>query len=388
MTIKKDSLIKLIVVFLGLSIPIGEKLNSIFPGISLLYVYIGALLILVSLLIHTSRITVKFNSLLLLTLLILVSSIFSFNGSFTLTGMFEHFKTIVFILISSFLLLNFKFNRKLIDVFLSSFVSSYTAIYLFYLIISFNEISRFSSSYINPNAFAFDSLFVVFTSMYFIFSKKVKHRFLYFIPMVLSLSGILISGTRSAIIGLVVGVLVTPFVIKKVKTGVLFSIILIITTLVIVYQFDSPISERIARILYGDSISSSFRDNLRLDIWVDYLRNVNRYFWFGLNTDYWNLINERITHNTFLYIFVSYGVFALILYSWIITKVIHKYLVKTLFANRKSIYLAAGFIGILTMSLFLDVLNLRVFWTVLFLIIGLNSHDGELAIHGETCHER
>lgn len=388
MTIKKDNLIKLLIVFLGISIPMGEKLNSIVPGISLLYVYNGALLILVSILIYSSKITFKFNSLLLLTLLILLSSIFSFTGTYTISSIFEHFKTIVFILISSFLSLNFKFNRKLIDVFLQAFVLSYSAIFLFYLFSSFNQISRFSSSYINPNAFAFDSLFVVFTSMYLIFNKKVKHRFLYFLPMFLSLSGILLSGTRSATIGLIIGILVTTFVVRKVKTGMLFSIILIITTLVIVYQFDSPISERIARILYGDSISSSFRDNLRIDIWTDYLRNIDLYFWIGLNNDYWNMINERITHNTFLYIFVSYGIFALVLYSWVIATVIYKYLNKTLLFSRKSVYLTAGFIGILTMSLFIDVVNLRVFWTMLFIIIGLNSNASGRSIYGEVDHER
>lgn len=388
MTIKKDNLIKLLIVFLGISIPMGEKLNSIVPGISLLYVYNGALLILVSILIYSSKITFKFNSLLLLTLLILLSSIFSFTGTYTISSIFEHFKTIVFILISSFLLLNFKFNRKLIDVFLQAFVLSYSAIFLFYLFSSFNQISRFSSSYINPNAFAFDSLFVVFTSMYLIFNKKVKHRFLYFLPMFLSLSGILLSGTRSATIGLIIGILVTTFVVRKVKTGMLFSIVLIITTLVIVYQFDSPISERITRILYGDSISSSFRDNLRIDIWTDYLRNIDLYFWIGLNNDYWNMINERITHNTFLYIFVSYGIFALVLYSWVIATVIYKYLNKTLLFSRKSVYLTAGFIGILTMSLFIDVVNLRVFWTMLFIIIGLNSNASGRSIYGEADHEQ
>ena len=379
--IHKHNIIKTLVILMGISISLGEKFNEFIPNASLVYVFIGFLLMLTSIIFYSNKIIIKFSLFFMFFLTIILSTVINYSLNISFLEFIDYYKPVIFISIALLLVFNFKNDSKLIGTFLKSFIFSYVFVFAFFLFKENFQFTRFSSSYMNPNSFAFDSLTIIFSSLYLLLSKDVKHRFLYIITIIVSVFGLILSGTRSSLLGMIIGILLIPLFTKKVRIKSLVLIGSLSFLILILYQYDNFISDKMMRFLYGDSQASSYQDNLRYEIWKDYLINVKSFFWFGLNINKWNQINDRITHNTFLFVFVNYGFLTILTYIILIISTFKKYFKNRAEIFNNEVYIIVGLLSLLFTSLFIDIINFRIFWIWFLLSMSIvnNSKKTEIS---------
>lgn len=125
------------------------------------------------------------------------------------------------------------------------------------------------------------------------------------------------------------------------------------------------LSSLLSRLLFGDSETSSYGNNLRLKIWAEYVDVIVRNPILGISLDLTQrpYIRDRQwdPHNTFFYLGSRYGVIALFLYvSWVIYMVI-----SAIFKKKKTPFFIAAlsmFAAILVNSCVQDLMNTSSLW--------------------------
>lgn len=120
-----------------------------------------------------------------------------------------------------------------------------------------------------------------------------------------------------------------------------------------------------ARIISGETTKEgTIGNNLRFEIWHEYLKNYKSYFLLGSSPDY--LIqtkngNRYYTHNTFLQIFVRYGIFALLTFlAFIFVLFLRAYF--DIKKTKSNIVYYQLYVAFLIWSLFKDFMALPYFW--------------------------
>lgn len=384
LVISNLGLIDILIILCGLTAPIGEKMNVYFEGISKAYVFLGLILItfylIEAMLLKTK--TIKKNDKVVKSFIAFSLFVFIHTTVEYILKIYAHnyidlltqFKVTIFILISFFLLKSFEKKRKRVDYFIFSFNISFLILFIFFNNFEFaNTVMRAEGVYSDSNAFALDALFVVFTSFYLLSIKKIGRTFI-ILTLIIGAFGIFLSGTRSVFLGIMLGLIFYFITIKN--TTKRFKILILLISMLSIVPLIVPketILLMFNRFIAGDSDASSYSNNIRLLIWKDYLRSWKHYIVFGLDNQLWNLINIRITHNTYLYILVRYGIIGFILYiSFIISNIKAYY---SSLKRRKQGYLIifSCFIANLVTSFFIDSLSLKTFWLMWILILYFNS---------------
>lgn len=137
------------------------------------------------------------------------------------------------------------------------------------------------------------------------------------------------------------------------------------------------LSGLIERFFYGDSEASSFSNNLRLRIWVEYIKVIAKHPVTGISFDLSQrpVIGNRDwdPHNTFLYLASRYGVIVTIVFlAWVIIAA-----VGAVFQKKKSLFYIAVFsmlAAMLANAFVQDLVNTSTLWIALGLTLFAQSH--------------
>jgi len=376
---EKFNTIDLLVILCGLTAPIGEKMNIYFPYFSKLYVFFGAILSLFYLFgfIINKRYKISIST---RTGLYFLLFIYKFFHSFWMyffshksSNIFDYFKIIIFMNIAFILLCCFKSKQNRVDFFVISFNVSFFIIFIFFNTFNTSDIViRAEGVYKDANAFGLDAVFVLFTSLSLL--AKTKTNILNVIIFFASIIAVFLSGSRSAVIGTLLGIFYYFNSMKSLKKKIkLFIVLLIMFFSIILLIPETHSIPIIRRLFFGSSKTSGYMNNVRLEIWLDYLLAWKKYVLIGLDKDYWHLINKYITHNTYLYFLVSSGIFGFIAYLaliWSNLKMYYK-VRKSDIEGHSAIF--SLFLAMLTISFFFDTLTLKIFWIIWILVINYND---------------
>ncbi len=230
---------------------------------------------------------------------------------------------------------------------------------------------RLSAGFLDPNAFGLSAVVCIFLSAFVLFMPAPK---LYLVMTSVfactGLLGLFMSGSRGALLGVFIGVLVTILYLpirKKVFTFTGCIMLCVITILI------TPSSVlKMAHARTSITLIEKSRGAKRLDIWREYLSNASNYFWCGtgFKRSREAIKNEQhglyVPHNNYLEVFVEYGIIGLILFLiamcslWLTMK-------KNLVPSRSVIL--GLFSSWLTISFFLSNFTCRETWLVLAIII-------------------
>jgi glycosyltransferase involved in cell wall biosynthesis/O-antigen ligase len=132
----------------------------------------------------------------------------------------------------------------------------------------------------------------------------------------------------------------------------------------------------LTRIFFGNKTeSSSLLSNLRFTIWAKYLTKVKDYWLIGAENGFTSVSpvvdkTTRACHNTFLYMFVQYGIFAMGLIVALTIILIKKHIF-TPNDNPQMAPLAGLLTGLLFFLMFSDLVSVSVVWLSLAILCGV-----------------
>lgn len=304
-----------LICIMGLSMAWGEQLNVINPLVSKIFVIAGVLLFLIlvieSLGAGKKRVLNPMNtwfwltlSTILLVLFLRFDEISSIKES---SEIIDKFKIPIFLIILWSLCSCFQSNSKLITLFLLSFLLSFIATAPFGVDVEYEFATRFAGTYANPNTYAVECVFAVYASLYLLSHGRFKY--FYYIAILIAVYYLLRTGSRGAFSSLSIGVALLTMLHSTAKQKVaIFSVVGIM--LLIVSSSSILASYGVLDRLFEKSYSG----NIRLTIWASYLSNIDMFFWIGMKEENFQLINHFTPHNSFLGLWVRYGIFLLISY--------------------------------------------------------------------------
>lgn len=365
-----------LVILCGLLAPVGERMNEYIPNISKAFVIVGAIFVFFyifrSFIVNNGKIRkivdkpIKLYFYLILYFFLYstvehVYKIYTYEN----TNILEQYKIVIFMIISFFIFFSNKDKIDGFKYFVLPFNISFTIMFILFNESNIaNTVFRAEGVYLNANAFAIDALFVMFTSLIFL-SQKNTNKLFHSVTLVVSGVGLFMSGTRSAFIGLIIGILIYLFRLKNYKKKL--QIILGIVVFVIIVTINLPrdlISLMLKRLLGGDSDISSYSNNIRLSIWWDYLKNWKEFIIIGLDDNLWNNINIRNTHNSYLFILVRYGFIPMAIYFSLIYSFFKKRFKSIKNSNQPSLIIYGMLVSTLITTLFIDALSIKTFWII------------------------
>lgn len=384
-----DKFIDILFVLLGLSSPLGERVNEHFPHLSQLYVIVGLIIVIFSLFNYfsskrnrvekISKAAVAYATLVLFiffhNLVIFLQAVVS-NSNIDFLNLY---KQTIFMVISLAFVLQSVEKKKRISLFIFGFNLSFALVFLFLNNFTFyNNVIRAEGAYTNANSFAFDAMFVVFTSIFLLVQKKKLIHFST-ITLLIGIVALFLSGTRSALIGTTIGLiyylLSNKQVHEKIKGVITFAVISFIILLIFPKELLHP---TLMRLIHGDSNISGFLNNIRLKIWLDYSRSWKEFIGYGIPLEIWRSINIRDTHNTFLYIIVRYGLFGLITYLALLYSSIKEYFDHGSYSKKDSRIIFSLMISMSIISLFFDALSIKTFWIIWSLVMIFSVYRNRL----------
>lgn len=147
---------------------------------------------------------------------------------------------------------------------------------------------------------------------------------------------------------------------------------------------DKSFSDLIDRLLYGDSESSSYKNNLRLNIWAEYIKVIADHLAFGTSFDQamrpeiGNIVRDP--HNTVLFIGFRYGIIPMALYLIMFITIA----VKAIFKKKKTsnyIVVLAMFAAIICISMVNDLMDTGALWVAFALTFTVYIQSGETPVH-------
>jgi O-antigen ligase len=239
--------------------------------------------------------------------------------------------------------------------------------------------SRYTGALLDPNALGLSADIALFISIYIIIFNNAT----LFIKLVnifiasFAFYTLIASGSRGALLGLITGLLIIILKISSInkRTTFLLSVIFIAIFGLIfggMQYFDTFISRtNMSRIITDQGAG-------RLEIWGDYINNIEQYWLTGVGFGrelevVKNTSNSNaIAHNTYLGVFVEFGIVGLFLFLVSILKLLKNLRIKNL--NNINIIVIAIFVSWMVISFFLDTLALRESWMILGLTAAFDNH--------------
>lgn len=383
---------KYLTFIMGVCITFGENLNEYIPYASQAYVVIGvffAISVIISEWVLRRRNVLRFYSgtykvwfcLIIYLLTLLIVRFFIIGERYTEDeGILDYFRTVIFLVIGLALFSILKEDINMLNVFIKGIVTGFFFALPFGSFKAYYGSERFLGTYNNPNVLALDCCIVIFCLFFLLANKKMILLKVSLGVIVLLI--LVLTGTRGAILGVLVPVFF--YVLKNVKAEYkvllpILGILLLLMLLVYVKLADSSILNRF--LSDGDAGTSDAAD-LRLTIWFSYLKNIKRYFLFGMKISDLQLVSTKTPHNTYLGVFVRYGFFTFILYMGIVIAMIKKAL-KYIFDKEESGYskaLGCMLLGVLICGFFTENLFSRATYAVWAVFLAKDYYNNNLSI--------
>ena len=363
---------KLCIATIGFSANIGEQMNIYFSQASKVFIFAGVLLMLVSIFRSFTaeskmrmfpRVCMSFW---VLFYLILVISTARLTGTqfANITEIIEKLKTPLFMLCGLVLCKSFSDDEACLKIFSWAYVIGFIAMIPFGNGDFFAATYRSFGTYANPNTYAIDCLIAIFVSLYLLKDKELK--VLKSVICLLAVLSLLRTGSRGALLSLFIGV---SFIFlftenfKRKLVFVVFILFILFSLFVYLSQDTTGITQRL--------FESSYSGNVRIQIWQAYLSNLQKYFWFGADENVISSIFYFTPHNSFLGVFVRYGIVALAAYGcFIVTTLVYSFVKgrdpKSNFPDRvlSSLLFAFTWSGIT-----MENINSRATWVVYALVL-------------------
>lgn len=316
--------------------------------------------------------TIILNKISLNTLVLVIFIFILFSGiSFLASNPFSLSSSLV-LFTFSLLFLVFVINKDIIDkIFFSKWVLFSSAILILTYINSFSFSEyRFSLAFgneVDPNYFASSLGLISATLLYQILKKR---KILFILPYLVIILIVLESGSRGALLSMIVIALVQLFLNITKKNWLKYIIIIFVSFLVISYSLNFFNSDLINRFRLQNIQDGSGR----LEIWKNYFHiffelpiykkilgvgisnsSVTYYQYFGY---------LKNTHNLYINVLIDFGLFGLVLMLIIQGMMLHR-IIKSKNTLAISVYLA-----LITSSMFLDMQITRYFWFVNIFSLG------------------
>jgi len=294
---------------------------------------------------------------------------------------FEIIKFPLFILIAYSLCINFKKERYKLIIFAHGYCISLLLTILFFntYVVSGNRytgyVNRMAGTFSNPNSFANFTILGIYMSLFIIFyenSHKAKKviGIMYFLAFIYAL---ILSGSRGAMIGLFIGIGALIFRMNSSVIKRKYIIGLIVLLLIFLIIKFNDISIYLSRFLDKSSMASIY-NNERFIIWRSFLRNMDKYIFFGI--DYGGMLElntltaHSTAHNTYLSIFVRFGIIGAISFLGLIFSSFKIAKLKDNKIENNSYFyciIRSMLITLMIISIFIDALNIRSYWIMLML---------------------
>lgn len=371
-TKKTGMLEKLLIMLAGISVTIGESMNSYFSFASKLYVFIGTLLV-VFLFIRFMIKQPERRELLLcfpwtflimsLAMSIIILGRVMFQDNLNSAMVLEEFKPVIFLIFSCALSTYFVQDKKLLDLFLKSFLIAFVLLLPFGKTGNFNEIYRFSGTYSNPNTYALECIVAIFVALYFL--KKSKNKIFEFCILAVCAITLLSTGSRGGLLAVLLGFMMI-FIFTKSARGKLAYILLGCMGIILLLLFYLNDTSGVFYRLFEKAYSG----NVRLEIWKAYLKNIDKYMWFGMEESKLSTIHYYTPHSAYLGIWVRYGLFTFVLYivSWF-SLLFKSYKVGRRNVEYETKVLSALFFSYTLSGMTIENVGLRTTWIVIALVI-------------------
>ncbi|MCR5206175.1 MAG: O-antigen ligase family protein [Lachnospiraceae bacterium] len=318
---------KVPVFLMGILLAFGEEINNYIPYMSQAYVIIGGCLVIavfISEFVFRARNVLKYYSginvswlLLMAYLLPLIAARFMLGekaeeGQRTL----DFFRIIIFMMIGYALFAILKEDVRLQSVLVKGFVLGFFLAIPIGSFKNYDGAMRFLGTYQNPNIFAIDCCVVIFCLFFLISSKRFTK--LYTVLLFVACFVLILTGTRGALLGVLIPVFLYFWKNVRVEYKFLLPILAVLLGAIVLIYVKVQDSSLLDRFISGGQKGTSGAADLRLTIWGKYLLNIKRYFWFGMPSSEFDLVYKKSPHNTYLGMFVRYGIFAFILYMRIV----------------------------------------------------------------------
>lgn len=213
---------------------------------------------------------------------------------------------------------------------------------------------------LDPNIVSANFVFPLVLSMYNTLYSKYK-----ILPLILTLLlfiAIIVSGSRGALLGVIVGTMfiLTPYIMSNQTTKWVKFITIGVLLYAVIYSIDFVSTQDN---IFGLNRAISFNEddsgNGRLPIWIDRLELLTSSPIFGYGHNYnLGVLRGMATHNTFLQVFYYGGVFGLFLFFRPIVIIFKR-------KNVNRFLKLALFSSVFIPIFFLDTLEERTFWNFL-----------------------
>lgn len=181
---------------------------------------------------------------------------------------------------------------------------------------------RLAGGFLNPNAFGTSAAMTIFLNMTVLAMQgvKIRNKILGIIFIGIGVIGVLLSGSRGAMLGVVIGLLVVLKYAPSIKEkGKLVSMILVAGIMGLYFLPQYARQNMEVRVNVQNMYEG--RGANRLDIWTDYLSKFSDYALTGVGLgrsreaikDVWT-VEWGVPHNDYLEVFVEFGIIGLLLF--------------------------------------------------------------------------
>lgn len=364
---------------IGFTLPIGEQMNQYLPYSSKLFAIVGFMVILYAGMLIVKENKSQFSKLQMQLMLVLIF-IFFINVIRMIIGVdslsMYLLQEVLFALIALSITMIAPRNINaykafsigyIMDFFILTFFSSYNTYYG-------NEV-RFVGTYLNPNRYALDIMLAIYILMSFIVdNKKILLRVILILLSLFCVYLLLETGTRSVLLAVLICALLYIYYNFSQKQKIILLIIIPIIALIILVIFAGEIIFQ--RFIGGNYESSGYIDNIRWGIWQDYLSNIDKYWLTGIAEQQMHTISKKTPHNTYLGIFVRYGIicFAVtIIFIFNLIKRAMTNIKRTAFKGEKMMIYAM--LSIFIVCMFMEMQHVRLFWVSIAIGIVLLDND-------------
>lgn len=365
---------------LGVCMAFGEQLNQYCFFSSHLFVIVGAIvsgIVFVRSWVTRERKTIvvyskEYGAYLLLLLYLLLL----FSGKLVLDiavldggNILDYYKQIIFMIIGVSVFSTMKRDKHFVSTFLKGFLIGYLVLLPVGVYKVYDGTQRFLGTYINPNAYAPDCCLAFFCALYLAQNKKLR-VFKYAIAG-LALLILVLTGTRGALVGMVISFLL--LIIQSKKIGYKMAVVAAAVTAIFVAYIYMNIKDQSLLDRYLSRGISGAAD-LRITIWLQYLRNVKYYFWTGIKESDFSIIYKKSPHNTLLGTFVRHGIVAFLIYARLVLGLLIKSikLIFSRFAYREEKFVCCMFVTSFIAGMFTENWGLRSTYIILALCLATN----------------
>ena len=328
--------LNILLFLIGVFSPVGSGLSKLLKfDISKFFLVLVTLLFVYRILKRKIRVDcIPTTYLVYIGFVILHTIIFSFilfpNELFSLT-VAEEYKLVglirfFFMLSYSILLAVSIKEKKQIRVLLLGYIIGYLVSFfigMFYLIELIGTPGfRISGGFENPNSFGVSSIIFIFSVFYIYIISKKRNLILYLVLLLTGIFGLLLSESRSALLGLTVGVI---GVFMKFITNRRILTILILVTIAFVVSYILFVPKELKKSLgkrfdIAQRIESGHES--RIFVWTDYMKNIHKYALQGygrgrvtkITEDNYTSRTNYATHNKYLNVLAEFGVLGLFLF--------------------------------------------------------------------------